>query len=140
VIRYQHDLTGVGADDLTGFFEGWPTHPSADDHLRLLRGSAVIAVAVDGARVVGFATAITDGVLAAYIPLLEVLPGYRGAGIGRELVRRVLARLDDLYMVDLACDEALVPFYEGLGMRRGVAMLRRNYAAQRGRRAPDLDT
>ncbi|HEY5014436.1 MAG TPA: GNAT family N-acetyltransferase [Acidimicrobiia bacterium] len=140
MIRYQHDLTGVGADDLTGFFEGWPTHPSAVDHLRLLRGSALIALAIDGNRVVGFATAITDGVLAASIPLLEVLPGHRGAGIGRELVLRLLAQLDGLYMVDLSCDEELVPFYEGLGMRRAVAMVRRNYDAQTGRRAPDLDT
>jgi GNAT superfamily N-acetyltransferase len=140
VIRYQHDLTGVGADDLTGFFEGWPTHPSAGDHLRLLRGSALIALAIDGNRVVGFATAITDGVLAASIPLLEVLPVYRGAGIGRELVRRLLAQLDDLYMVDLSCDDELAPFYEGLGMRRAVAMIHRNYDAQAGRRAPDLDT
>ena len=78
--------------------------------------------------------------LAAYVPLLEVLPGYRGAGIGRELVGRLFAQLDDLYMVDLSCDDELAPFYEGLGMRRAVAMVRRNYDAQPGRRAPDLDT
>ena len=34
----------------------------------------------DAGRVVGFVTAISDGVLSAYIPLLEVLPEYQGAG------------------------------------------------------------
>jgi hypothetical protein len=33
---------------------------------------------VDNGRVIGFITAVTDKVLSAYIPLLEVLPAYRG--------------------------------------------------------------
>jgi ribosomal protein S18 acetylase RimI-like enzyme len=70
--------------------------------------------------------------MSAYIPLLEVLPEYQGSGIGSELVRRVLAPVGDLYMVDLACDEELVPFYERLGfMRVGAAMGIRNRDALR---------
>jgi len=65
--------------------------------------------------VVGFVTAVGDGVLAAFIPLLEVLPAYRGRGIGAELVRRVLARLSSRYSIDLVCDPDLVPYYERLG-------------------------
>ena len=48
---------------------------------------------------VGFVTAISDGVLSAFIPLLEVLPEWQGPGIGTELVRRILAELEDFYMV-----------------------------------------
>lgn len=33
-------------------------------------------------------------------------------------MRRLLAHLSDLYMVDLCCDEAVVPFYERLGLQR----------------------
>jgi hypothetical protein len=51
-----------------------------------------------------------------------------------------MAQLEDLYMVDLCCDDDLAPFYEALGMRRAVAMVRRNYAAQAGAGRPDLDT
>ena len=61
-------------------------------------------LALDGDAVVGFVTAASDGVLSAFIPLLEVLPAYRDRGIGAELVRRLLGQLDDLYMVDLCCD------------------------------------
>ena len=69
---------------------------------------------------VGFVTAISDGVLSAYVPLLEVLPDYQGRGIGSELICRMLARLNDLYMVDLVCDAELVPFYERLGLEAPV--------------------
>jgi GNAT superfamily N-acetyltransferase len=114
---------------LVGFFEGWPSPPSPARHLALLVSSDLVATARDGARVVGFVTAITDGVLSAYIPLLEVLPDYRGQGVATALVERLLGRLDDLYMVDVVCDEDVVPFYERLGFVKGVAMMRRNYGA-----------
>lgn len=81
---------------------------------------------------VGFITAITDGVLSAYIPLLEVLPAYRGRGTGSELLRRLLQKLDHLYMVDLLCDAELQPFYERMGMRPATGMMIRNYAKQSG--------
>ncbi len=69
-----------------------------------------VVLAVDGVAVVGFITAISDGLLAAYVPLLEVRPEYRGRGIGSELVRRMVGRLEDLYMVDLVCDPELESF------------------------------
>ena len=80
----------------------------------------------------GFATAITDGVLCASIPLLEVLPAHRGQGVGTRLVERLTTRLDDLYAIDLVCDENAAEFYEALGFRRGVAMSVRRYDRQAG--------
>ena len=76
--------------------------------------------------------AVSDGVLAAYIPLLEVLPGYQDHGIGSELVRRMLETLSGLYMVDLLCDAELQPFYTRFGMRPATGMFVRNYSAQSG--------
>lgn len=84
------------------------------------------------AQVVGFITAISGGVLSAYIPLLEMLPAYQGQGIGSELVRRILDKLRPYYMVDLLCDPDGQPFYERLNMRRAVGMLHRNYDRQSG--------
>jgi GNAT superfamily N-acetyltransferase len=90
-----------------------------------------IAVDVDGDRVVGFATAISDGLLAAYIPLVEVLPGWHERGIGTELMNVLLDQLKGLYMVDLTCDAEVQPFYEKLGMSPTTAMIRRNHRALR---------
>jgi len=84
----------------------------------VLRGSYLAVVAIDDStgRVVGFVNMISDGVLTAFIPWLEVLPGYRGQGIGSELMRRILADTDRFYSVDLVCDEDLVPYYKRFGM------------------------
>lgn len=133
-LRYQNHLDGIGAAQLTGFFEGWPNPPSAETLHRILsRASALALAALPNGQVIGFVYAISDGVLSAYIPLLEVHSEWRGQGIASELVRRLIAELGDLYMIDTACDDDLVPFYERFGMGRGNAMILRNYAMQDGK-------
>ena len=123
-IEYTTSLEGVAPEHLEGFFEDWPKPPSAERHLEILRGShrVVLARDVGSPRIVGFANAISDGVLSAFIPLLEVLRSHRGRGIGTELVGRLLAELDDFYSVDVVCDEELRPFYARLGMQPLPAM------------------
>lgn len=135
MISYQNSTVGVTPVKLTGFFDGWPNPPSPETHLRLLEGSShrILAINEEAGQVVGFITAISDGVLSAYIPLLEVLPAYQGQGIGQELVRRLLTELKDLYMIDLLCDEELQPFYARVGMQRADGMMHRNYEKQSGR-------
>jgi ribosomal protein S18 acetylase RimI-like enzyme len=131
-IWYSHTIEGVTPEHLDGFFEGWPNPPSPETHLRILQNSDHVVLAIDGGTnaVVGF---ISDGVLTARIPLLEVLPGYRQVGIGSELVRRMLEQLGDLYAVDLLCDADLQPFYARLGVRPAPAMMVRNYGCQSGK-------
>jgi len=130
VIVYTDNSEGVEPAQLEGFFVGWPNPPSPERHLKILRGSHAVVLAREEGRVVGFVTAVSDGVLSAYIPLLEVLPEYQGRGIGSELMRRMLEALGGLYMVDLCCDAELEPFYARLGLRawdRGMGV--RNYEA-----------
>jgi ribosomal protein S18 acetylase RimI-like enzyme len=124
-IEYTASLDGVVPEHLTDFFERWPSPPAPERHLEILRGSYRICIAREAGspRVVGFVNAISDGVLYAFIPLLEVLPAYRGRGIGTELVERLLAELDDFYAVDLMCDPELQPFYERFGMERATGMI-----------------
>lgn len=117
---------------LDGFFVGWPNPPAPATHRRMLDAAYRVSVAVHEGRVIGFANAVSDGVLSAYIPLLEVLPEWQGRGLGRALVQHLSAQLEHLYMVDLCCDEELTGFYESLGFHPARGMLSRNYAAQRG--------
>lgn len=137
MIFYLDDVGGVSADQLTGgFFVGWPNPPSAETHLRLLQNSDTVIIALDDEtnQIIGFINAISDGVLSAYIPLLEVLPTYQKQGIGAQLTERLLAKLSNLYMIDLLCDVDKQPFYSQFGMRPANGMLIRNYANQAGQK------
>jgi ribosomal protein S18 acetylase RimI-like enzyme len=133
VIRYTEDMTAVTETMLTGFFVGWPKAPSAQQHLAVLRGSFRSVVATDEAtgRAVGFVNMISDGVLTAFIPWLEVLPEYQGRGIGTALMQQVLGT-EGLYSVDLVCDEPLLPYYAKLGMTAIPGAGLRNGSALRG--------
>jgi hypothetical protein len=71
-------------------------------------------------------TALTDGVLSGFSPLLEVLPAYQCQGIGQTLTTRLLDRLGHLPNVDLLCDPDVGPFSERFGTKPvgGMAMRR----------------
>lgn len=135
MIEYKTTTDELTPEQLTGFFVGWPNPPSPETHLRMLRGSSHVVVALDRDtnQIVGFANAVSDGVLAAYIPLLEVLPEHQGRGVGKEIMSRIFRQLADYYMVDLLCDADLEAFYRPLGMQPATGMLIRNYEHQNGR-------
>lgn len=135
MITYTDSTEGITADQLTGFFVGWPNPPSPETHLRILAASDAIELAVDdgAGRVVGFMNAITDGILCVYFPLLEVLPEYQQKGIGTELTRRMLERFKNIYMVDLLCDVSVQPFYERLGLKPATGAALRQFEHQSGR-------
>ena len=126
MIRYQSSLDGVTSAHLDGFFVGWPVPVSGNRLLDALRGSTRVVIAWDGERVVGFINVLTDGVLSAFVPLLEVRPDAQGRGVGRALVEKALASCNEVYAVDLVCDEGVAPFYERLGGQRLNAMAWRN--------------
>lgn len=134
IIRYANNAGEVAAEQLEGFFVGWPHPPSTQVHLRQLQASDHTILAFDEGSnmVVGYVTALSDGVLCAYISSLEVLPDYQEQGIGSELMRRMLARLSNLYRIDLICDPDVQPFYARLGMRPAAGMIVRNYERQSG--------
>ena len=134
MITYETSPGNITPDMLKGFFVGWPNPPSPEKHLEILESADYMVIAIDSEtnRVVGFINAITDNILSVYIPLLEVLPEYQGQGIGGELMRRTLDRFKDFYMIDLICDEKLIPYYKRLGMIPCHGMTVRNFESQPG--------
>ncbi|MFP4074485.1 MAG: GNAT family N-acetyltransferase [Actinomycetota bacterium] len=129
------DLEGLTSDQLRGgFFAGWPNPPSPETHLRILGSCDYKAIAIDDlGRVVGFATAISDHVLTAYITLLEVLPEMRGRGIGTTLINRLIDAIGPIHRIDLLCDPELSEFYRALGFDLSTGMYSRDYTMQTGR-------
>ena len=129
-ITYTDKIEYLVANQLEGFFVGWPKHPDPEAHLEILNRSYTTWLAFDQDHCVGFINALSDGLFYAYIPLLEVLPEYQGHGIGTELVRRMIETLESLYAIDIVCDESVAHFYKAIGFSRCVGMVKRNYANQ----------
>ncbi|HVN77121.1 MAG TPA: GNAT family N-acetyltransferase [Thermoanaerobaculaceae bacterium] len=100
----------------------------------MIRGSFCFLVARDPAgRIVAMGRVISDGASDAYIQDVVVLPGWRGRGIGREIVRRLAQRCQDagLSWIGLIAEPGTQAFYEPLGFRAlagYVPMLRRDAA------------
>lgn len=132
MISYSGDIGDLTEEDLAGFFVGWPRKPTPAQHLAVLRGSYRVVLARSGGRVAGFVNMISDGVLTAFIPWLEVRREFQGQGIGAELMRRIVTEAEHLYSVDLTCDEELRPYYERLGMTALTGMGLRHHSTLRG--------
>ncbi len=113
-----------------GFFENWAIYPDKNKHRQILLRSYRAIVAIDDNKIIGFINIISDGVLSAYIPLLEVIPEYRNRGIGIKLVELAIEEMKEIYMLDLSCDDNLLAFYKKFGMHESNAMIIRNYNTQ----------
>jgi len=126
-ITYTSNIKDITIENLDGFFVDWAKPLTPKQHLTHLEKCAHFVAALDGVRVIGFISALSDGVGCAFIPLLEVLPEYQKQGIGKELVSKMLEILKDIYAIDLVCDEDVQGFYEQFGMMKLKAMgLRRS--------------
>lgn len=117
MIRYEFDAPVFPADiaDLRQSV-GWNRmqRDLADSRL----APALHLCAFDGNCLVGYAQVISNHVTDAYIQDVMVHPDYQHQGIGTELMKRLLDRLEaeGVYMVSVIYgEEALRPFYERFG-------------------------
>ena len=129
MIEYTDSVENITSQMLEGFFEGWKKPRTPQEHLEILKNSDYIVLAIDSdkCKVVGFITALTDSLESAFIPLLEVLPGYRKQGIGSALVSRMLEKLKGIPSIDLTCDLTLQRLYSKFDMVPSIGMIIRKY-------------
>lgn len=81
--------------------------------------TALVAVAPEGAEVVGFAQVFSDGFLQAHLSLLAVDEKWRRRGVAKRLVEEALERTGTERMDLIASDESL-DFYKALEHREQV--------------------
>ena len=127
MITYIDNINGITPKQLEGFLAHWDFVPPQDTLLQVLRGSSHILIALDSESrvVVGYITALSDGVSTGYISHLEVRAPHRNNGIGTELTRRMLSKLRSLHGIYLGCAPALVQFYERIGFQKMTGMSKR---------------
>lgn len=106
--------------------------PDSDDEALLdgiVTGSHCFLTAAKNTEIVGMGRAISDGVSDAYIQDVTVKQAYRKRGIGTDLVKRLVSRLerDGLGWIGLIAEQNSAAFYRPIGfnvMADSVPMLR----------------
>jgi ribosomal protein S18 acetylase RimI-like enzyme len=85
---------------------------------QMLHGASRTVVACEETRIVGFARALFDGASNGYISTVAVSPDFQRQGIGREMVRRLMAceRPERMTWV-LRSAHASRAFWERLGFK-----------------------
>ena len=127
-VRYD-DAEGVAPEAVRRLLDqtSWARGRSVEGIAASLRGSVAVVGAWDGEALIGFARAVGDGVYRALVEDVVVDEAWRGRGVGRGLVERLLARLASVEDVRLATGPETAPFYEGFGfaLDAGPSMRRR---------------
>ncbi|MEI6788517.1 MAG: GNAT family N-acetyltransferase [bacterium] len=127
-ITYTDNIAAITPKQLEGFLAHWDFVPPENALLRILRGSSHVLIAQDSSsqEVMGYITALSDGVSSAHITHLEVRLEHRNKGIGTELVRRMVSKCETLCGIYLGCAPATEQFYQRLGFKKMHAMSKRN--------------
>jgi GNAT superfamily N-acetyltransferase len=92
-IELDDDVGRIDREEVHRFLSQeayWATgRPRAVQDRLIAEASRVVGL-YDGDRQIGFCRAFSDGLAAAYLADVYVLPAYRGRGLGEELVREMI--------------------------------------------------
>ena len=119
---YTKALDEDGLRQLCNLFEQsafWAKDRSAEDMERAIAHSHPIVVAWSENHLVGFARATSDGIFRATIWDVMIHPDYRGAGLGKRLVKMLvdhphMRQVERTYLMTTHHQR----FYEGVGFER----------------------
>jgi GNAT superfamily N-acetyltransferase len=117
VVPYaQRDIPAEGVLALYRAAGWWPER-TADQVRAVLQASPAVG-AWHGQDLIGFARAVSDGILRAYVKDVIVSPSWRGRGVGRALLDGLTEQLRLVPVVTLFCSPDLVPYYEASSFKK----------------------
>ncbi|BBM87870.1 GNAT family N-acetyltransferase [Candidatus Uabimicrobium amorphum] len=116
--RFAEDLESVPWEELCDLYEKTDLGQRNPTELQqaFSQSSHVVLVYQD-AQIVGGGRAISDGVYYSGIFDIAVLPEHQGKGLGREIMNRLLAKLNKQFIV-LTTTVGKEEFYGKLGFRK----------------------
>ena len=104
---------------------GWQHRVSDSEKFKkMMENTNRAVVAVDDARIVGFARALCDEVSNGYISMVAVAADRRRQGIGRELMRRLMGDDDGITWL-LRAGRGSERFWEKMGFRASEVVMER---------------
>ena len=104
---------------------GWEKRVSDAAKFRRMMDNADRAIVVfEGERVIGFARALCDDVSNGYIGTVAVAEGFRGKGVGRELVKRLIGDDKNITWV-LRAGRGSAEFWKKMGFSFSEAAMER---------------
>ena len=77
---YKNSLDGISPDMLKGFFVDWPNPPTPQTHLKLLKNSSKVVIAIDEIQIKSL-DLLLRLVMAFYLPTFHFLKFYQNTKI-----------------------------------------------------------
>jgi len=117
-LRFQDDCKGIDWELVPKILQtvGMSFH-DADIHRKTFSSSASVVFVFDDQHLIGFARAISDGLIQAAIYDVAVLPAYQGHGIGKQMIGKIVNSLPGCSFI-LYASPGKELFYEKLNFRR----------------------
>lgn len=117
-VRWVDDVD-VDWEELSALYRAAPLGEKPPDALEtVFSASRFTTFAYAGDELVAVGRALADGLDCAYIADVAVRPDHQGRGLGREVIRRLVARAAGHKKILLYANPGTEGFYAGLGFRR----------------------
>lgn len=118
-ITWSADLDGIDWNELEALYRAAPLgNKTAAGLETVFRNSRYCCLVREEGRLVGAGRVLADGADCAYVCDIAVLPGHQGTGVGREIVRRLVAASRGHKKIILYAVPGKEPFYRKFGFRR----------------------
>jgi len=122
--RWVNDSAAVDLDELSELYRIAPLGNKSPQALKTVFGNSMFACfAYHGDALVAAGRALADGVDCAYLGDVAVHPDHQGKGLGKEVIRRLVALAAGHKKIILYANPGTEPFYARLGfLRMNTAM------------------
>lgn len=118
-LTWSYDVDHIRWDELSHLYEIAPLGTKTEAYLKeVMRNSRYKCFVFSGTRLVGAGRALADGVDCSYLCDIVVHPEFQGKGIGKTIVKRLLAFSEGHKKVILYANPGKEGFYEKLGFKR----------------------
>ncbi len=115
---YQYNCDGIRFSDVVNILKlvGMGYHP-VEIQEKAFRNSMCVVFVFDGEMLIGFARAISDGILQAAAYDVAVHPLYQGEGLGKILIEKIKEKLPGCNII-LYASPGKEDFYRKLGFNK----------------------